>query len=134
MKATNITYLVKQTALKCAVFFFISTCLPVSRLSAQIQGGVFDMKKQGIANALVIATDSSGHVMDSVMSDKRGFYIFRGLRPGRYRIEARSTGFHNSIYENILANKEKPVHEDTRVDISNATRLEIVLKPSNPPK
>ena len=92
------------------------------------------MKKLGIANALIVAIDTSGKVLDSIRSDKRGFYIFKGLHQGRYRIEATATGFRTSVYENILANKEYPVDEYARVDISNATRLEIVLKPVSPPK
>lgn len=101
---------------------------------AQIQGGVFDQKKQGISNALITASDTNRVVIDSVRSDNRGFYIFKGLKPGKYRIEAKATGFRPSVYENIKANAEDPDEETGRDDISNATRLEIFLKPDTVPK
>jgi len=124
----------KHTILKKITFSFgIMLMFAVSGF-AQIQGGVFDQKKQGIPNANVMATDTTGKVIDTVKSDKRGFYIFKGLRPGKYKIEAKALGFLTAVFENIQANKEDPDEGIGRDDISSATRLEIVLKPANVPK
>lgn len=101
---------------------------------AQIQGGVFDQKKEGIPNAIIIATDSARNFIDTVRSDKRGFYAFKGLKPGKYKIEAKAPGFMTAVFENIQANQEDPDEGIDRDDISSATRLEIVLKPAKVPK
>ncbi len=133
MNTHDMIYLAKQTNRKCITLSIAMICLISISGFTQIQGGVFDLKKQGIANALVLAIDSSGIIKDSARSDQRGFYIFKGLLTGKYRIEAKASGFRTSVYEHIIANKEFPVDENSRIDISNATRLEIVLKPSNAP-
>lgn len=129
MKRFAIYHLVIQAALKRVAPCFVIICLTTIKGFTQIQGGVFDGKKQGIANALIIASDTSDKVVDSVRSDKRGFYIFNGLTPGIYRIEAKAKGFQESVHENIIANKGASMDPNTRNDISNATRLEIYLKP-----
>jgi Carboxypeptidase regulatory-like domain len=133
MNAHNMIYLAKQTNRKCITLSIAMFCLISISGFSQIQGGVFDLKKQGIANAVVLAIDSSGIIKDSARSDQRGFYMFKGLPTGKYRIEATARGFRTAVYENIIANKEFPLDEDSRIDISNATRLEIVLKSSNAP-
>lgn len=100
---------------------------------AQIQGGVFDQKGQGIPNVIIIATDSVRNVIDTVRSDKRGFYAFKGLKPGKYKIEAKAAGFLPRVYENVQANEEDPDEGIERDDVSSATRLEVVLKPAMVP-
>ena len=100
----------------------------------QIQGGVFNEKKQGISNALIIAKDTVGNIVDSVRSDKRGYYAFKSLKKGKYNIEANSAGFTSKAFKNIEVINEEPVEETGRNDISGATRLEIALTPANKPK
>jgi hypothetical protein len=103
------------------------TLLSTAKGVAQIQGGVFDQKKDGIPNAIIIAIDSSRNFTDSVTTDERGFYSFKGLKAGKYRIEAKARGFLTSVFRNIEAREEGPDDGIVRTDISNATRLEIVL-------
>jgi len=134
MKRSVIHHLVILDALKGFALCFAIICLTAVKGFTQIQGGVFDGKKQGIANTLIIASDTSGKVIDSVRADKRGFYLFNGLTPGMYRIEAKAKGFHPSVHENIIANKGSSLDPNTRNDISNATRLEIYLKPETSAK
>ena len=102
---------------------------------AQIQGGVYSEKKQVIPNALIIAKDTVGNIIDSVRSDKRGFYTFKILKKGKYNIEATATGFAVISYKNIEVRNEEPSEEQPgRNDISGATRLEIYLVPVNKAK
>ncbi len=104
-----------------------------SKALSQIQGGVIDQKGQGIANALIKATDSDGKIADTVRSDKRGFYMFKGLKPGKYKIQATAPGFLPAIYEDVLAIKEDQGEPSIANDISSAFRLEIKLKPAKTP-
>jgi hypothetical protein len=102
---------------------------------SQIQGGVYDEKKQGIPNALIIAKDTIGNIIDSVRSDERGFYNFKILKKGKYNLEAKATGFTLKVYKNIEVINEEPAQAVTEYnDVSGATRLEIVLSPANKPK
>ena len=100
----------------------------------QIQGGVYNEKKQGIANALIIAKDTVGNIIDSVRSDKRGFYEFRVLKKGKYNIEANATGYTSKVFKNIIVLIEEPTERSPRDDISSAIRLEIFLTPVKAPK
>ena len=100
----------------------------------QIQGGVFNEKKEGIPNALLIAKDTVGNIVDSVRSDKRGFYAFKILKKGKYNIEATAPGFTLKVFKNIEVFNEEPEEQNGRNDISGATRLEIVLTPVKVPK
>lgn len=101
---------------------------------SQIQGGVFNEKKEGIPNALLIAKDTIGNIIDSVRSDKRGFYGFKLLKKGKYNIEAIASGFTLKVFKNIEVLNEEPEEQTERNDISGATRLEIILSSSKIPK
>jgi carboxypeptidase family protein len=101
---------------------------------SQIQGGVYNENKQGIANTLLLARDTVGNIMDSVRSDKRGFYSFKSLKKGKYNIEANATGFTSKSFKNIEVINEEPAEQIGRDDISGATRLEIVLTPAKTTK
>lgn len=102
---------------------------------SQIQGGVYNEQKTGISNALIIAKDTAGNIIDSVRSDKRGFYTFKILKKGKYHIEATATGFTLKVYKNIEVINEEPAEEATgRNDVLGATRLEIFLTQVNKPK
>ena len=101
---------------------------------SQIQGGVFNEKKEGIPNALLIAKDTIVNIIDSVRSDKRGFYGFKLLKKGKYNIEAIASGFTLKVFKNIEVLNEEPEEQTERNDISGATRLEIILSPSKIPK
>ncbi len=80
---------------------------------------------------MIIAKDSVNMNVDSVFSDIRGFYSFNSLPPGKYLIEVRASGFQVAIYKNIIAPKIV-VNPGAGRDISNATRLQIVLTPTKP--
>jgi hypothetical protein len=102
---------------------------------AQIQGGVYNEKKQAIPNALIIAKDTLDNIIDSVRSDKRGFYFFKSLKKGKYNIEANAAGFIVKLFKKVEVLNEEPAEEPPgRNDISGATRLEIYLVPVNKPK
>ena len=125
----------KHNTFKRTIILFGITFLFDANGFTQIQGGVFDQKGQGLPNAIIIATDSTGNIIDSVRSDKRGFYAFMHLTKGKYKIEAKIAGFLPRVYNNIEVIKEES-HAVTneRNDISSATRLEIILRPVKVPK
>jgi hypothetical protein len=128
----NLKPLMKNALLK---FFVLTGTLWMFTITghSQIQGGVLNEKKQGIADALLIARDTVGNIIDSVRSDKRGFYTFKLLKKGKYNIEASAIGFTLKVFKNIEVINEEPAEKNERDDISGATRLEIVLTPTKTP-
>ena len=106
----------------------VLSCFISSRSFAQIEGGVTDKNEKPLSNVTITATDSAGVVAETVVSDKRGFYIFSILKKGKYRIEAKTPGYH-AILENIIVSREMLPASQRRKDISSSTRLDIILEP-----
>jgi hypothetical protein len=99
----------------------------------QIEGDVRSKDNKRIIKAVIIAMDSTNKKIDSVFSDDDGFYSFKKLKPGKFIIEAKASGFENRIYKNVIA-REVQVNPEAGNDISNATRLQIILIPIKAPK
>lgn len=97
---------------------------------AQIEGDVVGQKGIGVSDATLTATDVNGKVVATVKSDKRGFYQFKGLKIGKYKIEVKAAGFRPAVVENVAVNTEEADDEIERDDVSGATRLNIKLTPN----
>lgn len=96
---------------------------------SQIEGDVRSNDNKRIPKAVIIAMDTTNRIIDSVFSDDNGFYSFEKLKAGKYIIEAKATGFEKKLYKNIIA-REGVLNPAAGNDISNATRLQIVLLPA----
>lgn len=115
------------------IILFATILLFVISAFAQIEGDVADQKDKGVPNAFIIATDSAGKVVDTVKSDERGFYEFKGLRLGKYIIKAKAAGFLPAVYKNVEVNAS-PVGANEGDDTYYAIRLDIALTPAKVPK
>jgi hypothetical protein len=98
---------------------------------AQIEGDVRSKDNKRIAKATIIAKDTANIIIDSVFSADDGFYSFKKLKAGLYTIEAKAIGFENKVYKKVIA-REILKNPEAGNDISNATRLQIVLLPAKP--
>ena len=105
--------------------------LSTDMLPSKIEGVVIDQKEKGLPNMTITATDANDKVVATVKSDGLGFYAFKGLRPGKYKIEAKATGFRPALYRIVVNEGES---EDELVDINQGTWLYIVLAPVRNPK
>lgn len=103
-------------------------------VSAQIMGDVKDQKENGIPNALIIATDSVRNVIDTVKTDSRGFYQFKGLTPGNYVVEAKAAGYRSAIHKNILITSNDTGVVDGEPDLYHGKIVDITLMPAKVPK
>jgi Carboxypeptidase regulatory-like domain len=119
MKKTHITLIV--SLLLCTKSF------------SQIEGDVRSNDNKRISKAIIIAMDTTMNVIDSVISVENGFYSFKNLKPGKYFIEAKALGFERRLYKNVIA-RENLVDPAEGKDLSNATRLQIVLVPIKKPE
>jgi hypothetical protein len=111
------------------VFFLFFSANALS----QIEGDVRSKDNKRIPKAVIIAMDTTKNIIDSVLSDDNGFYSFETLKPGKYLIEAKAAGFEKKLYKNVIA-REGLVDPAAGDDISNATRLQIILVPRKIPK
>ena len=116
------------------LLLFVTMIVFVITASAQIEGDVFDQKDKGIPNAIVIAIDTARKSTDTVKTDNRGFYIFKTLKKGNYKIEVNASGFLTAIFQNVKVIKDISLPIDKRNDVTNATRFDITLKPDKVPK
>ena len=112
----------KEIVLIAGIILLLTLCA-----YSQIQGDVIDQNEKGIPNAVVIATDTVTKMTDTVKSDHRGFYDFKGLKPGIYKIEAMASGFQHANYENIEVKDGDIGH--TQVDLYRGQRLQLSLAP-----
>jgi hypothetical protein len=115
------------------IILFGLLSLFVSSASGQIEGVVIDKKRVAIPNVMIIVTDSTAKAIDTVKSDKRGGYFFKGLKPGKYNVAATASGFQMVIYKNIVT-ITAPEGTDQGNDTYYAVRVDIVLIPMKPQK
>jgi len=101
--------------------------LPLFALKAvcQLEGDVLDQSNKTVINAIIIATDSTGKVVDSVKTDERGFYFFKKLKPGKYKIEAKAPGFQPAIHTVRIDPAPKDANDTD--DTYYAETLDIIL-------
>lgn len=91
----------------------------------QLEGDVLDQNNKTVINAIVIATDSTGKVVDTAKTDERGFYFFKKLTPGRYKIEAKAPGFQPAKYTVQIETAPKDANDTD--DTYYAETLDIIL-------
>ncbi|MGH2553343.1 MAG: carboxypeptidase-like regulatory domain-containing protein [Chitinophagaceae bacterium] len=100
---------------------------------AQVQGVVVDSKGLGIPNSIITATDTARNFVDTVQSDNRGFYEFKGLMPGNYSIEAKAAGFRPAVIKNIGLTKDDTGALKGELDMYRGKRIDITLLPAKAP-
>jgi hypothetical protein len=113
---------------KKSIILIVFLLIAINALS-QIEGDVRSKNNNRIPKAVVVAMDTTKIIIDSVTTDVNGFYSFTNLKPGKYLIEAKAMGFENKLYKNIIA-RERLLDSSAGNDISNATRLQIILFPA----
>ncbi len=100
---------------------------------AQIQGDIVDPKEKGIPNAIIIAIDSVRTTADTIKSDHRGFYEFKNLKPGTYKIQVRANGFKVTTIENTVVKVGDVGAVSGEPDLYMGQRLDITLAPLKKP-
>lgn len=115
------------------IILFVTILFFAFNSVAQIEGDVVDEKDKGVPNAIITASDSTGKVIDTVKSDERGYYEFKGLRADKYIIKATAAGFVPAVYKNVEVHAT-PTGANEGDDTYYAIRLDISLAPAKVPK
>mgnify|MGYP002377611492 CR=1 FL=1 len=100
--------------------------------TAQIEGNVVDTSGNAIPGAVIIVVDPTSKRSDTVKSDKMGFFEFKKLKRGNYKVVVTISGFQDSVQEKILVTNETSAENPGGDDISNAIWLEIVMRRLKP--
>lgn len=105
----------------------------------QIRGVVRNPQGQAVAQAQVILTSSGSTMFDGAgrvqaeHTDSQGQFVFEGVEAGRYKVEARATGYQFGVVEPIAAAGEG---QDLEVIVplqDGRTVKGVVLDPDNQP-
>jgi len=110
------------------LFIIIILLSIINKAFSQIEGAVIDKKRIAIVNAVIVLSDTTGKPIDTVLSDNRGGYFFKGLKPGKYVIEAKASNFQSAIYKNVVITSP-PEESNEGDDTYYAIRLDIILTP-----
>ena len=105
----------------------------------QIRGIVQNPKGEAVAQAQVILTASGNGLFDGQgrvqveRSDANGLFVFEGVSAGRYKVEARATGYQLGVVEPIAASGQGDDLE-IMVPLEEGRSLQgVVLNPDNQP-
>jgi hypothetical protein len=85
-------------------------------VTGSIQGYVRDSSGAVVNGAHVKVTNTSTNLTQDATTDEQGAYTFLALPPGKYNITATSTGFQQSILQNV------------NLDVNDRLRFDFVLK------
>ncbi|MGH2553905.1 MAG: carboxypeptidase-like regulatory domain-containing protein [Chitinophagaceae bacterium] len=98
----------------------------------QVEGDVIDQQEKPVTNAIVIATDSLTNIKDTVKTDERGFYFFKKLNPGKYKIEAQAPGFLPTIHRFTIGISPEGANDTD--DTYYAEIIDFILRRQKPVK
>jgi hypothetical protein len=68
--------------MKKKLFIAVFLLSITAKMFGQVEGIVIDKKKIAITNVVIAIRDTTGKSIDTVLSDKRGSYALKGLKPG----------------------------------------------------
>lgn len=119
LKPDKIEMMRKKTLFSVTFILLVFTTL------GQVEGDVTDDKNKPITNAVITAMDSTGKSVDTVKTDERGFYFFKKLKPGNYKIVAKAPGFVNAIL--TIRVHTAPADANDNDDTYYAETLDIIL-------
>ena len=100
---------------------------------SQIEGDITDRDGKALPKIMIVATDSLSKKTDTVWSDKRGFYYFPGLKPGKYELQVNTKGIERFVSKYIIVTLPPP-NTDEGSDTYYAVRNYIILIPVKEPK
>jgi Carboxypeptidase regulatory-like domain len=95
---------------------FVGTSSVWADVTGSIQGYVRDSSGAVVTSAHVKVTNTSTNLTQDATTDEQGAYTFLALPPGKYNITATSTGFQQSILQNV------------NLDVNDRLRFDFVLK------
>jgi hypothetical protein len=103
---------------------------PAATAVSTLSGTITDPAGAVIPGATLTATNSSGVLVGSATTDRRGRYRMEALAPGSYRIEAQATGFEKQSFATEVAPSQLAVADATLRVGSAAQTVNIQASPA----
>ena len=98
--------------------------------SGNISGTVTDPSGGVIANATIVAEESTRGLKSTAASDTTGQYRFSGLAPATYTLTARVSGFQTQVLKGVTVNVGETTIADIRLAVATAaTQVEVNAEP-----
>src|SRR5271154_4935409 len=98
--------------------------------SGNISGTVTDPSGGVIANATIVADESTRGLKFTAASDSNGQYRFTGLAPAAYTLTARISGFQTQVLKGVIVNVGETTITDIRLALaSSTTQVEVNAEP-----
>ena len=98
--------------------------------SGNISGSVTDPSGAVVANATIIAEESTRGLKFTVASDTGGQYRFTGLAPATYTLTARVSGFQTEVMRGVIVNVGETTIADVHLAVATAaTQVEVNAEP-----
>src|SRR5690606_16615027 len=94
--------------------------------SGRISGTVRDESQSVIPNANIELKNTATGVVSRTISNHVGFYIFPGLVPGNYEMEASSSGMQNFTIRAVVQVQQSLVIDPILRVASSATHVDVV--------
>jgi hypothetical protein len=104
---------------------------PAAGGAAVLSGTITNPSGAVIRGATVSATNSSGALAGSAITDGQGQYRLQDLAPGTYRIEAQARGFETRSFSTAVAPAQQAVADATLRVSSAGQALGIEASPAN---
>ena len=122
----------------CLLILLLATASFAQVPAGSIRGQVTDPSGAVVANAAILLTTPSGDSMDTT-SNKDGFYEFKNLPPGNYRIKAVAQGFALFTKDDVAVAAGQVAHVNIAVTLEvekekvvvNSTTTQVDVNPAN---
>jgi hypothetical protein len=94
--------------------------------TGSLVGRVLDSSDAPVPGATVVATSATTGAARETTSGTAGLFTLTGLPPGRYRVEARLTGFRTAVREPVTVNVETRTDVPLRLEPGDVTETVTV--------
>jgi hypothetical protein len=101
--------------------------------TGSLVGRVLDSSDAPVPGATVVATSATTGAARETTSGTAGLFTLTGLPPGRYRVEARLTGFRTAVREPVTVNVETRTDVPLRLEPGDVTETVTVRRSSTAP-
>ncbi len=95
--------------------------------TATISGRVTDQQGAILVNAQVTVTNVETSLSSSQMTNRQGLYVLSGLKPGRYRLTVRNTGFRTVNLSDIVLNVQDSISQNVKLQVGSISESVTVV-------
>ena len=110
-------------ALLCSMLLCLFACVAASAQTgtSTVRGTVVDPQGNAVAGATVTLSNPEKNFTRTQTTNEEGGYVFTAIPPGRYRVEAESSGFKKVAVTDVQALVDTPVSIDVKLEVGLAT-------------